>query len=118
VLAGRTAPPLAWPRPPLEPLRDSEIRVLRYLPTNLTGPEIASELYVSDNTIRTHLRRASWLTAPAGAARGGGRQAGGRYHGPFGSRTLLFPNGPWRYLPVPVTASPSGWLIGRGESHR
>jgi len=42
--------------PLLEPLSDSEIRVLRYLPTNLSGPEIAAELYVSLNTVRTHLR--------------------------------------------------------------
>ena len=57
LLAGRRpAPPPAGPRPPLEPLSDSEIRVLRYLPTNLTGPEIAGELYVSHNTVRTHIR--------------------------------------------------------------
>jgi LuxR family transcriptional regulator, maltose regulon positive regulatory protein len=30
--------------------------VLRYLPTNLPAPEIASELVVSVNTIRTHTR--------------------------------------------------------------
>jgi LuxR family transcriptional regulator, maltose regulon positive regulatory protein len=30
--------------------------VLRYLPTNLTAPEIASELYVSRNTVKTHMR--------------------------------------------------------------
>jgi len=29
--------------------------VLRYLPTNLSGPEIAGELYVSHNTVRTHI---------------------------------------------------------------
>src|SRR5262245_279776 len=57
LLAGRTpAPPSAGPRPPLEPLSKSELRVLRYLPTNLSGPEIAGELYVSVNTIRTHMR--------------------------------------------------------------
>jgi hypothetical protein len=27
----------------MEPLSESELRVLRYLPTNLTGPEIAGE---------------------------------------------------------------------------
>jgi LuxR family maltose regulon positive regulatory protein len=47
--------PLA-PLPPLAPLSDSEIRVLRYLPTNLSAPQIASELYVSHNTVRTHMR--------------------------------------------------------------
>ena len=31
-------------------------QVLRYLPTNLTTPEIASELYVSPNTVKTHVR--------------------------------------------------------------
>jgi LuxR family maltose regulon positive regulatory protein len=30
--------------------------VLRYLPTNLTGPEIAAELFLSRNTVKTHLR--------------------------------------------------------------
>jgi LuxR family transcriptional regulator, maltose regulon positive regulatory protein len=56
LLAGnRSAPPSAGP-PSLEPLSDSEIRVLRYLPTNLSGPEIAAELYVSLNTGRTHMR--------------------------------------------------------------
>jgi LuxR family transcriptional regulator, maltose regulon positive regulatory protein len=31
------------PAPPREPLLDSEVRVLRYLSTNLTVPEVASE---------------------------------------------------------------------------
>jgi DNA-binding CsgD family transcriptional regulator len=52
----RPAPPPGGPRPPLEPLSDSEIRVLRYLPTNLSTPEIANELYVTANTVRTHVR--------------------------------------------------------------
>ena len=56
LLAGQAPAPPAGPRPPLEALSDSEIRVLRYLPTNLSGPEIAGELYVSLNTVRTHLR--------------------------------------------------------------
>ena len=56
-LVGRTpAPPPAAQEPPLEPLTDSEIRVLRYLPTNLSMPEIASELYVSRHTVKTHGR--------------------------------------------------------------
>ncbi len=58
VLAGRKpAPPPATAQPPLEPLSASEIRVLRYLPTNLSVPEIASELYVSRNTVKTHIQR-------------------------------------------------------------
>jgi LuxR family transcriptional regulator, maltose regulon positive regulatory protein len=50
------ARPPSRPEPLLEPLSGSEVRVLRYLPTNLSGPEIAGELSVSPNTIRTHLR--------------------------------------------------------------
>jgi len=56
LLAGRRpAPPLTGP-PPLEPLSDSEIRVLRYLPTNLPVPQIAGELSVSVHTIKTHTK--------------------------------------------------------------
>jgi LuxR family maltose regulon positive regulatory protein len=29
---------------------------VRYLPTNLKVPEIAAELFISTNTVRTHLR--------------------------------------------------------------
>jgi LuxR family maltose regulon positive regulatory protein len=39
-----------------EELSPSELRVLRYLPTNLTRPEIARELYLSINTVNTHIR--------------------------------------------------------------
>jgi LuxR family maltose regulon positive regulatory protein len=42
--------------PPAEPLSGSEIRVLRYLPTNLTAPEIARELSVSLHTVKSHMR--------------------------------------------------------------
>ncbi len=57
LLAGRRpTPPPAGPRPLPEPLSESEIRVLRYLPTILTAPEIAGELYVSPNTVKTHVR--------------------------------------------------------------
>ncbi|MGW2161437.1 LuxR C-terminal-related transcriptional regulator [Nonomuraea sp. NPDC001699] len=42
---------------PVEELSPSELRVLRFLPTNLTRPEIAQELTVSLNTVNTHLRR-------------------------------------------------------------
>ena len=30
--------------------------MLRYLPTNLPAPQIGSELYISHNTVRTHMR--------------------------------------------------------------
>jgi LuxR family maltose regulon positive regulatory protein len=54
LLAGRRpAPPPATA--PLDPLSDSEVRVLRYLPTNLSAREIADELYVSTNTVKTHM---------------------------------------------------------------
>jgi LuxR family maltose regulon positive regulatory protein len=39
-----------------EELSPGELRVLRYLPTNLSRPEIAGELSVSVNTVSTHLR--------------------------------------------------------------
>ena len=39
-----------------EQLSPTELRVLRYLPTNLSRPEIAGELSVSVNTINTHIR--------------------------------------------------------------
>ena len=55
-LAGHAAPP----RGPTAPLRDelseAELRVVRFLPSNMTASEIASELVVSTNTIRTHMR--------------------------------------------------------------
>ena len=54
VLAGSSPPPEAPPL--LEPLSDAELRVLRYLPTNLKAHEIAAELIVSSNTVRTHMR--------------------------------------------------------------
>ena len=37
-------------------LSDRELEVLRLLATDLTGPEIAAELFVSVNTLRTHTR--------------------------------------------------------------
>jgi len=42
--------------PQTEALSPSELRVLRYLPTNLSRPEIAGELSVSVNTVNTHVR--------------------------------------------------------------
>jgi LuxR family transcriptional regulator, maltose regulon positive regulatory protein len=56
LLSGTQPPPPARPQPLLEAPSESELRVLRYLPTNLTTPEIARELYVSPNTVRTHIK--------------------------------------------------------------
>jgi LuxR family maltose regulon positive regulatory protein len=49
-----------------EPLSQGEIRVLRYMPTNLSTPEIARELSLSVHTVRTHIRH---LFAKLGAHR-------------------------------------------------
>jgi DNA-binding CsgD family transcriptional regulator len=40
----------------LEALTHGETRVLHYLPTNLSAREIADELYLSVNTVKTHQR--------------------------------------------------------------
>jgi LuxR family maltose regulon positive regulatory protein len=50
-----SSPPAA-PAGLLEPISVSETRVLRYLPTNLRVPEIAGQLTLSVNTVRTHIR--------------------------------------------------------------
>ncbi len=55
MLAGST-PAGTAPAGNLEELSEAELRVVRYLPTNLRAPEIAAELFVSTNTVRTHLR--------------------------------------------------------------
>src|SRR4051794_4082668 len=39
-----------------EALTSAELRVLQFLPTHLSFPEIADELYVSRNTVKTHVR--------------------------------------------------------------
>jgi LuxR family maltose regulon positive regulatory protein len=57
LLRGEPAPSVDRTRlSQLEELSPSELRVLRFLPTNLTRPEIAGELYVSINTVNTHIR--------------------------------------------------------------
>ena len=55
--AVRRGAPAPLAPPPAEDLSPSELRVLRYLPTNLTRPEIAGELSISVNTVNTHIRR-------------------------------------------------------------
>jgi LuxR family transcriptional regulator, maltose regulon positive regulatory protein len=42
--------------PPAGELSPGELRVLRYLPTNLSRPEIATELSISPNTVNAHIR--------------------------------------------------------------
>jgi len=58
MLGGRTPATPAAGRPEHlpEPLSQAEARVLRFLQTSLSAPEIARELYVSVNTVRTHMR--------------------------------------------------------------
>jgi LuxR family maltose regulon positive regulatory protein len=63
---------------PVEKLSRTELRVLRYLPTNLTRREISSELSVSVNTVDTHIRRiyTKLGTADRSAAVERGRELG------------------------------------------
>jgi len=51
-----TALPASGPRLLVQPLTPGEIRVLRYLPTHLSAPEIAAQLHVSTSTVKTHMR--------------------------------------------------------------
>jgi len=53
---GDAPAPREQPRTLLEPLSRSELRVLCYLPTHLSAPEIAAELCVSTSTVKTHMR--------------------------------------------------------------
>jgi LuxR family maltose regulon positive regulatory protein len=55
----RWAPPgegSAQPQPLPDPLSHRELDVLRLLDSDLTGPDIARQLYVSLNTLRTHTK--------------------------------------------------------------
>ena len=42
--------------PLLDPLSDRELAVLRFLPTMMSNAEIAAEMFVSVNTVKTHLK--------------------------------------------------------------
>jgi LuxR family maltose regulon positive regulatory protein len=42
--------------PLLEPLSERELTVLRYLPTMMSNADIAAEMFVSVNTVKTHLK--------------------------------------------------------------
>ena len=48
---GAAAPELA------EQLNERELTVLRFLPSNLSAAEIGSELFLSVNTVKTHMRK-------------------------------------------------------------
>ncbi|HET6953108.1 MAG TPA: LuxR C-terminal-related transcriptional regulator, partial [Acidimicrobiales bacterium] len=58
-LAGRSTParhPGAPAGALVEPLSERELSVLRYLPSRLSNREIGAELYVSLNTVKSHLK--------------------------------------------------------------
>ena len=57
VLSGRPLRPERGPAaPPLGELSDAELHVLGYLPSNLPAASIADQMYVSVNTVKTHMR--------------------------------------------------------------
>jgi LuxR family maltose regulon positive regulatory protein len=55
-LDGRNAADGVAPAELLEALSDRETEVLRYLPTIMSNADIASELFVSVNTVKTHVK--------------------------------------------------------------
>ena len=95
----RIAPPEATLR---EPLTQGEIRVLRYLPTHLTAPEIASELYLSVNTVRAHMHH---LYTKLGAHRRGDAVERALALG------LLGPSARRRLAPVGRRPDAGDWLL-------
>ena len=57
MLAGSPPPARAdQPATLREELSEGELRVLRYLLSNLSAPEIGRELYLSFHTVKTHIR--------------------------------------------------------------
>ena len=70
VEAASDAPVLAHSENLVEQLSERELEVLRYLPSRLSNAEIASRLYVSVNTLKTHLKaiyRKLGVTSRSGA---------------------------------------------------
>ena len=59
LLAASTGRPDGSPsaQPLVDPLSERELEVLRLLATDLDGPDIARQLVVSLNTLRTHTKR-------------------------------------------------------------
>ena len=58
LLAAAAKPPAPAPTRPAsdEGLSERELEVLRLLATELSGPEIAGQLFISVNTLRTHTK--------------------------------------------------------------
>jgi LuxR family maltose regulon positive regulatory protein len=60
VRPGQLPPPVIAPEPApivvIEPLSERETQVLRHVSSMLSTAEVASELYISTNTVKTHLR--------------------------------------------------------------
>jgi DNA-binding CsgD family transcriptional regulator len=55
-MSGQTTDELAARRALIEPLTERERTILRYLTSALSSAEIATELYLSVNTVKTHQR--------------------------------------------------------------
>jgi LuxR family transcriptional regulator, maltose regulon positive regulatory protein len=70
-----TAPAPCQPAAAVVPLTSSELAVLRFLPSHMTNQEIAEALFLSINTVKTHLRsvyrKLSVTTRREAIARGG-----------------------------------------------
>ncbi len=99
-------------QPLREPLSDSELRVLRYLPTNLTMPDIASGLGVSHNTIKTHVRN---LYAKLGTHRRAEAVDRARALGLLASSPSSFSRGVLRTQRPLALADERGHLAGEGD---
>jgi len=55
VLQGTAPQPRSQRESLIEPLSEAELRVLRFLPSNLSAGEIADQIYVSTSTVKTHM---------------------------------------------------------------
>ena len=66
--AAAAGPPAVNPRDLPEPLTQRELTILRFLATSMSTSEIADELCLSVNTVKTHLA-AIYRKLPAGRRR-------------------------------------------------